>query len=99
MSGGFSIDVPFVTVASVGGPHDDLSYVCGFEVARLDAELGLLGTVDGDLAWTPDMPYHRTNVPQIDLGAMGHGFTVTEVGGDAEWVYLRFERRAGGSSD
>lgn len=66
----YELAMPFVTVNSKGGPHDDESYVCGFEMGRLDATL-------------PDAPdeyvetIHATNLAQADLIAMRNGYAAT----------------------
>lgn len=65
--------MPFVTVASSGGPHDDAAYVAGSEVAQIDVELRVAQVVNA----VPCPRYVRTdNVPQLDLVAMRHGFEV-----------------------
>lgn len=33
----YDLVMPFVTVTSAGGPHDDDAYVAGFEMGALDA--------------------------------------------------------------
>ena len=64
--------MPFVTVCSVGGPHDDESYVAGAEVAQLGVEFQIAAAVNA----VPCPRYVRSdNVPQVDLVAMRHGFT------------------------
>jgi hypothetical protein len=65
--------MPFVTTQSHGGPHDDGSYVAGSEMAQLEAEMRVAAAVNA----VPCPRYLRTdNVPQVDLIAMRHGFTV-----------------------
>lgn len=72
---GFGLVMPFLPVASKGGPLDDEAYVAGFEVGRLDAILATAET----LGLTPDTHYliHELNAEQLDLIAMRYGFTCT----------------------
>lgn len=71
--GEYELLMPFVTVTSVGGPHDDDAYVAGFEMGRYD---GLLAaSMDGDRIDT----IRTDNVAQADLIAMRYGFTVEYV--------------------
>ena len=91
--GAMEIAMPFVTVASVGGPHDDESYTCGYEAAILDAELGLLeARAAGPLTWAPQNAYHAANWPQLDLLAMGHGFAAKYEPFDDQWGFITFTR-------
>ena len=83
-----SLLMPFVTVASRGGPHDDASYVAGYEMGLLDAKL----------AARPERletTIHSVSALQADLLAMRHGFAVdvraSEVDG---WSYAVFVRLA-----
>lgn len=75
---GYGLVVPFVAVASVGGPYDDASYVAGYNAGVLDGQLS---------GWTlprPDRPMpplpidtrwvETENVAQMDLIAMKHGW-------------------------
>lgn len=75
--------MPFVSVESKGGPHDDDSYVCGWEMGALDSELAhreqpLLERV-----------IHETNTGQADLVAMRYGYTVTITPRGDGWAFLR----------
>lgn len=79
--------VPFVVVKSAGGPYDDDAYVAGYECAFAhqlianDAEVIYSGFV-----------VHTANLPQIDLLAMHHGYTMhaadTE---DPSWSVVVFD--------
>lgn len=62
---------PFVSIASNGGPHDDESYVCGYEVGRIDAALSMLPQSVAVVRYL----IHEANIQQIDLLAMHYGFT------------------------
>lgn len=79
-AGGYGLVMPFVTVASKGGPHDDEAYVAGFEMGGLDATLKALAPVHA-LVKLP-FTIHSVSRGQADLIAMKHGFTVEDV----EWV-------------
>lgn len=69
--------MPFLAVASRGGPYDDTAYVAGYELGILDGQLS------GPLAPTPEHPgppavdawrwIKAANVEQADLIAMRHG--------------------------
>lgn len=65
----FELVMPFVTVASKGGPHEDQAYVAGWEMGALDAFLQHGYVVN---------PWQQTirtdNVPQADRIAMKHGW-------------------------
>lgn len=80
--------MPFVSVASKGGPFDDAAFTAGYEMGLLDAVLGhayTFGLVDRTL--------RAENRAQADLIAMRHGwrarFTVLE---SDEWVGAEFLR-------
>lgn len=75
--------VPFVTVTSKGGPHDDDSYVAGYEMGLLDAWL--------EVSRWPTVRVVRTaNRPQAELLAMRHGFNVEveAYAPDSQWSTL-----------
>lgn len=88
---GFGLIMPFVSVASVGGPFDDMAFVCGFDCGRLDAELETcqqFGAVPrARLVKAPILE-------QLDLIAMRRGYTVTvgEKDETGEWVHVEFGR-------
>lgn len=89
--------MPFVTVTSVSGPHDDTAYCAGFEMGRLDALLQVgerLGI--GLLALT----IQSANQPQADLIAMHRGFTAEFTESEVpEWVYAQFEPASEGAPE
>lgn len=70
--------MPFLAVASRGGPYDDTAYVAGYELGILDGQLS------GPYAPTPEKPgppaidhwrwIKSDNVEQADLIAMRHGW-------------------------
>ncbi len=84
----FESVMPFVSVASKGGPFDDNAFAAGYEVGLLDALLGHAYTFGRQ---------HRTlrqdNREQADLIAMRHGWRVefTDVESD-EWIGAEFVR-------
>lgn len=85
---GYGLVMPFVTVVSAGGPHDDESYTAGWEMGALDNRLA--GSWD-DVAAT----IRTANRAQADLIAMRHGY-ITEVAttDSSEWLHVLF-RAAG----
>lgn len=64
----YGMVMPFVTVTSKGGPHDDDSYVAGWEMGALDAELKVS-------TWPLTRTVRTENLPQVDLIAMRYGYT------------------------
>lgn len=91
MTDEYEMFMPFVTAVSNGGVHDDRAYVAGFEMGRLDAELGMirqLGLVPGPKVM------HAENKPQADLLAMKHGFAAgfEPVEGYEHWTVCGFSR-------
>lgn len=82
--------MPFVTVASVGGPHDDASYAAGWSMGVLDTliqSVASAGVVDGLLV-------AAENRQQADLIAMRHGWqaSFTESDDGPEWLYMTLTR-------
>lgn len=79
--------MPFVTIASKNGPHDDASYVAGWEMGALYAEL--------EHSLTPQLNrvIHTSNAAQADLIAMHHGYIAEiEPTGHDGWSTLRLTR-------
>ena len=79
--------MPFVAVASHGGPFDDQAYTAGYEMGLLDALLGhpySFGSQCGT--------FREENRGQVDLLAMRHGWKVafTELG--EGWIGVEFVR-------
>lgn len=80
--------MPFVTVTSKGGPHDDASCCAGFEMGQLDRDLqiarGLVARLERVL--------QAENQPQADLIAMRRGWTATFTDTDVDgWTHATFE--------
>ena len=80
--------MPFVTVTSKGGPHDDESFVAGWQMGGISALLHV-----GQPA-VYEVLIATACVPQADLIAMDKGYTVrfidTEV--DGYWTQAIFSR-------
>lgn len=80
--------MPFLPVASKGGPFDDQAFTAGYEMGLLDALLGHAYTFGR---------VHRTlrseNREQADLLAMRHGWHATFVDTEVEgWIGAEFIR-------
>jgi hypothetical protein len=89
----YSLVMPFVTVVSKGGPHDDASYVAGYEAATFSARLEVAASVGA--AETQWAVAHTSNLPQLDLIAMQHDFTLVRDDFEGEWpeyTQVRFVR-------
>jgi hypothetical protein len=80
---GFEMVMPFVTVTSKGGPHEDDAYTAGWEMGALDALL------EHEMPPFHEQYIQAVNRAQADLIAMKHGYRVNavETGGD-EWLWL-----------
>lgn len=79
--------MPFVTVKSHGGPHDDVSYICGFEMGYLDARLAALSALGG----IPEpQVLHIENSKQIDLIAMQYNLRTLIQIEDEVWINVTF---------
>jgi len=87
--GTYELAMPFVTVASRGGPHDDDAYVCGWEMGQLDANLRMIKAVGSGITLSATM--HAANLPQADLIAMRHGFTGSVIlSDDEQWATVAY---------
>lgn len=84
----YGLVMPFVTVASKGGPYDDEAYVAGYEMGILDHVLCHLPP-----SATHRVTIHEANRAQADLIAMRHGF-VMHTHGDPSlgWLDVGFTR-------
>jgi len=76
--------MPFVVCKSQGGPYDDDSFVAGWELGRLDAELPHYAALGfGSITKLA----HSATRPQIDLVAMKHGWRVAHHSEDRDgWI-------------
>lgn len=79
--------MPFLPVASKGGPFDDAAYAAGYEMGLLDALLGHAYTFGH-----PSRVIRTENRAQADLLAMRHGWRITFHEHDDEWVGAEFDR-------
>ena len=83
----YGLLMPFVTVASVGGPHEDEPYAAGYQMGRID---GLLEH------GVPGFPLEATigaeNLKQADLIAMRHGCVIVhDPAADVDgWAQVKF---------
>lgn len=83
----YDLVMPFVTVTSKGGPHEDVAYTAGWSMGALDALLEYSGpAIHEDTIRTDCMP-------QADRIAMKNGYSVvfepTDVDG---WEYMQLTR-------
>lgn len=77
--------MPFVTVVSRGGPHDDASYCAGYEMGILDAVLSF---------GCNDEPRNiRTeSLEQADLLAFRHGYQMSADSDFGGWTRVTFTK-------
>lgn len=92
---GYALGMPFVTVTSKGGPHEDNAYCAGYEMGLLDARLSLIQ----GLATSAEYTIRAENRAQADLIAMRYGYTAifdeaevcADCGAEAsEWLFVTF---------
>lgn len=93
---GYELVMPFVVAQSAGGPFDDDALCAGFELGRLDGVLatGRPAVLTG--------PYKKAVLPQVDLIAMKHGYSVAvddtrDTRG--EWAIVTLSILDGGKTD
>ena len=92
--GEYGLVMPFIAVASKGGPYPDDAYVAGWEAGELWSRLQAAALHRS----TPDpVTVRADNAEQIDLIAMRNGFSTEETFRDDEtgWVTIRFSPSAG----
>ena len=70
---GYGLVMPFVVTVSQGGPYDDNAFVAGWEAGWLDAML----LACRPLGATVERYVDSSLVPQLDLVAMRHRYTMT----------------------
>jgi len=84
---GFELVMPFVTVASKGGPHEDQAFTAGWSMGALDALL------EHRRPPVVEETIQTDCMPQVDLIAMRHGYSAvfepTDVGG---WEFMQLTR-------
>jgi hypothetical protein len=78
--------MPFLTVSTRGGPHDDSAYAAGWEMGALDAEL------EHRRPPVLEQLIHAANREQADLIGMKHGYQVDITVHSDEWSYLHLAR-------
>jgi hypothetical protein len=78
------LERPFVTTTEHGGPHDDESYLCGFEMGQLDAILNI-PHIQNYM-----MIFQTASVKQADLIAMHHNFKMEVESQEDEWTTANF---------
>lgn len=87
MSDQYSLVMPFIVVTSKGGPFDDAAYCAGYEIGKLDAALDAEPRLH-------QVTIRTLNVPQADLVAMQHGYTMRASEPDPDggmWTFCEFE--------
>lgn len=67
----FGLVMPFVVTQSQAGPHADEPFVAGYECGYLDHLL------ESRIHESVERYVHTSIVPQLDLVAMRHGYTMT----------------------
>lgn len=92
----YGLVMPFVAVASNGGPFDDQAYTAGYEMGQLDGQLAAAQLPGG--GWVLERTVRDENQGQADLVGMKHGFAATfEPSGVEGWTFARFRPMAEGS--
>lgn len=89
----YELFMPFTVVESQGGPYHDESFVVGYELGLLDAELQALASTGFGPATPAGRHVHTQGVPQADLIAMRNGYTIdiSEGQSDEEWTWVEFQ--------
>lgn len=75
---GYELVMPFVLAESNGGPYDDEAFTIGYECGFLDGFLKNGGMEQGTIT------VHRVSIPQLDLIAMRHGYSIEEQEAETE---------------
>lgn len=87
----YDLVMPFVTVTSKGGPHEDVAYTAGWSMGALDALLEYSGP-----AIHEDTIY-SDSVPQADRIAMKHLYRADFVPGPDGWSFMTLTRDVPGT--
>jgi hypothetical protein len=83
----YHLVMPFVTVASRGGPWDDGAYCAGWAMGKLDTRL------DVEQPVSVNETIRTVDAPQADLVAMKHGYRMkTKPSELDEWTFAEFTR-------
>lgn len=92
---GYGLVMPFTVVKSADGPYDDEAFCAGYDCAKLWDELETCARFGA----TPQARHVKSGIiPQLDLIAMNHGFTVAFDDESAEshgWRLATFARSDG----
>lgn len=78
----WGLEIPFLPVASKGGPHDDDAYVAGWEMGQLEARLHY------ERPAVLEMNIHAENAEQAELLAMNSGYTAKMKHSADGWYWL-----------
>ena len=82
--------MPFVTVVSAGGPHDDDSFAAGWQAGEIDRSLSVAEPAVVSVCFAV---VRRDVVPQLELVGMRHGFPTLHVTPTSdEWCTVTFWR-------
>jgi hypothetical protein len=84
----YGLVMPFVCVASAGGPFDDDAFTAGYQMGLLDAKLN-----KPNLAATTEMIYEQLR-GQADLLAMRYGLRMDVLHESDGWLHVGFAREA-----
>ena len=90
----YNLLLPFEVVKSAGGTLDDQSFVVGFELGMIDAELRICAYMPNGIRANPGSRYvHTIGLKQLDMLAMSHKFRVLEGDQDSsgEWTWVDFK--------
>jgi len=94
----YELVMPFVAVASQGGPFDDNAYTAGWEAARIDcalrecADVVLVAETFAKFGAGLRATVSSDNVPQLDLVAMRRGWTMVAEDASDGWSHVEFSR-------
>lgn len=85
-----ALEMPFIVCASQSGPYDDEPFAAGWTCGQLYAELATCHQIGAEPRGRHVLP---EILPQVDLIAMRHGFTVRR---DLDldlpgWAYVEFQ--------
>jgi len=97
IEGGYGLVMPFVVCDDHGGPFDAVAFTAGWACAALDKTLDQLAQAFGTTGGMAQVEQYVDPrlIPQLDLIAMAHGFTVTHKNwgdGPDEWTLATFTR-------
>lgn len=81
--------MPFLVVASHGGPYDDDAFAAGWQAGEIDRTLRTAAAIAATVVEFPIV--HAGLVPQLDLIGMKHGYKVTAEPTADGWVAVTFE--------